>query len=393
MNNFYKITQQVFFDLSTWLLHPDKYSSEQLSRLQNEEAYLPIISLAHQYWLVGPLTNRLKSADVWRKLPEKLQSYLIDIEKLYLNRINAIKAETIFVSQLLVDANIKVVVIKGAASIFNGVADPISNRYMKDIDILVPEQLQQKAYNILRKNGYKKDINYFDVNASDAHHAPPLLKNNICYIELHRWVVAKHLKKVLETDNVWITTVPLHLTDELIVEQLNPTNQVILSIVHSEIQNGGFDQKHIDLHQMFNLLTIVQHFFGKINWQLVKHCFEKSNQEDVLTTTLYVLYRLFELETPITNKQSIYAQKHFDECLRRYVKNQGRNSGFSVIMEQLYGYKSRNINLMYGKKGILGYPIGVMKHLFFHFRKVFSSPHIKSYVLRVINKRQHSDVS
>lgn len=386
MNSYHRISQQDFFDLSTWLLHPDKYSSEQLSRLQNEAAYLSLISLAHQYWLVGVLTNRLKSADVWRKLPDKLQSYLVDIEKLYFNRINAIKAETIFVSKLLVDASINVVVMKGAASLFNGVADPISNRYMKDIDILVPEQLQQKAYQILRENGYEKDISYFDVNALDAHHAPPLLKNNICYVELHRWVVAKHLKKVLDTDNVWITAVPLHLTDELVVKQLSPTNQVILSIVHSEIQNGGFDQKHIDLHQMFNLLTIVEHFYDEIDWQIVKHFFEKSKQETILTTALYILYRLFHLETPITNNQNIQAQKHFDKCLRRYVKNQGRNSSFRVIMEQLYGYKRRNINLMYGKCGVFGYPIGVVKHLYFHFRKVFSFHHVKLYILRVINK-------
>ena len=69
-----KITQQTFYDLSTWLTHPNKYSQDQLSRLLNEEKYLPLITLAHEYWLVGALTNQLKSANVWNKLSSELKA-------------------------------------------------------------------------------------------------------------------------------------------------------------------------------------------------------------------------------------------------------------------------------------------------------------------------------
>jgi hypothetical protein len=381
-----KITKQTFYDLATWIIHPEQYSADQLTRLQSEDECLPLLSLAHQYWLIGLFTNQLKTANVWNKLSDNFKNYLLDIEVIYLNRIDAIKTETIHVSRLLSDANINVTVMKGAASLFNGVADPISNRYMKDIDLLVAEDEQQKAYSLLKQHGYEKDAAYFDVNAVDAHHAPPLLKENLCYIELHRWVLAKHLDKVLDTDDVWKKSISLNIEDGLTVNQLSPTHQVVHCITHSEIQNGGYDQYHIDLHQLFNLYSIIMHFSDQIDWDDVQQHFEKSGQKEILSTILYAEYSLLKLLTPLTDTANELAKIRFEKSLSRYENNQGVVTGFSVIMEQLYGYKRRNIQLMYGKRTHFTYSTGVIKHVYYHLRKVFNSHHIKLYVSRMMNK-------
>jgi len=381
-----KVTRQTFDDLATWLIHPDEYSTEQLLRLQSEDQCLPLMSLAHQYWLIGVLTNQLKNAKVWGKLPDNFKCYLLDIETIYFNRIDAIKKETLHVCQLLSGANIDVVVMKGAASLFNGVAEPISNRYMKDIDLLVPEKEQPKAYELMQQNGYEKDSTYFEINAFDAHHAPPLLKNDLCYIELHRWVLAKHLKQVLDTDEVWKASVPLNLTDVLQVNQLSPTHQVIHSIAHSEIQNGGYDQCDIDLHQLVNLYSIVKRFSDDIDWDVVQQYFNNSNQEEVLTAILYTGFALLKLDTPLTDKANEAAKNHHEKCLQRYEKHQGVISGFSVIMEQLYSYKRRNIHLMYGRRDRLSYIKGIIKHIYYHLRKILNSHHVKLYISRIMNK-------
>ena len=315
-----------------------------------------------------------------------MQGYLSDVESLYYERIKAIKIETVHVCRLLKANNIDVIVMKGAATLFNGVADPISNRYMKDIDLLVPEAMQAKAYELLKNDGYLEDSAYFEFHIQDAHHAPPIVKNNLCYVELHRWLLMKHLNKILPTDDAWHQAIALKISEDLEVKQLNPTHQVVLSIAHSEIQNGGFDLYHLDLHQLMNLCSIVTYFEGKIDWVAVSKYFSQSGQEIILNTTLYSVFKLFKVETPITNYNDTAAKNRFEKCFSSYIKRQGRDTITSVLMEQVASYKKRNILLMYGGVGGLGYIVGVCKHIKFQGIKVLNGRHLKLYLLRLVGR-------
>lgn len=378
------IDRQTFCDLTLWLINPDEHSAEQLKRLCDEELCLPLMSLANQYWLIGVLTHSLKNSDVWGVLPEQLRGYLLEVETLYENRNKQIEVEVVEVCALLDNENIDVILMKGAASLFNGATQPISKRYMKDIDLLIPEDQQQKAYELLKRNGYAQDADYFEINANDAHHSPPLLKNNTCYIELHRWLLVKHLNQVLETKAVWSNTQNLQLSDRLWVKELSPTHQVVLSIAHSELQNGGYDQCHIDLHQLMNLHSIVSHYKSAIDWQVVKQHFAESGQRKVLQTTLYNAYQLACIHTPITDFNDKFSKRYFNKCITRYVKRQGIESFYTVVMEQLYFYKKRNIKLTYGGDVSLWYVRGAFKQLKNHIRKVFNEHHMKLFVRRLI---------
>lgn len=380
------ITKETFSDLSTWLFAPTDYSNEQLVRLKDEELSLPLFLLANRYWLIGMLTNQLKNADIWSALPEQVQSYLFEVESLYYERIKAIKIETEYVCRLLKANDIDVIVMKGAATLFNGVAEPISNRYMKDLDILVPESMQTQAYELLCNDGYAKDLTYFELNSHDAHHAPPIVKNNVCYVELHRWLLLKHLNKILPTDDVWHKSIALKISNDIEVKQLSPTHQVVLSIIHSEIQNGGYDLYHLDLHQLVNLCSIISYFDDQIDWVSVTNYFENSGQKIILDTTLYSVFKLFKIETPITNYHDNTVKRRFEKCLSTYIKRQGADTFFSVLMEQLVSYKKRNILLMYGGAGYLDYILGVCKHIKFQCLKVLSFRHLKPYLLRVIRR-------
>lgn len=383
--NFPKVTLLTYKDLGLWLTEPNNYNNAQLKRLQDEDLCLPLISLAHRYHLIAPLMCQLRGSEAWGQLPEGLQCYLTDVADVFMERAKNLVTETIYVCKLLTNSDIDVTVMKGAACLFNGVADPISNRYMKDIDLLVPEHQQKSAEALLKNNSYEPDPLYFDVYENELAHAPPLKRNEICFVELHRWLIPKRLHKVLDTEEAWKEVKPLQLEAGLCVRQLAPTHQVILSIIHSELVNSDYDQSHIDLHQLFHLVSVVKFYQKQINWIQVEEHFQLYDLNLILKSVLYAAYDIFGLDTPITELNDIRARKHVKKCVNKYVKNQGQQSRIDILMEQLDCYKPRNIYLKYNDGGRFSYCKGIFKEVYYHYKKIVCSEHLKPYLKRLFS--------
>jgi hypothetical protein len=367
------ITEQTYLDLGTWLSAEADYSQEQLTRLQREESYLPLISLANEYWLTGPLANQLQKAEFWLVLPVQLRSYLLELEKLYLQRSLAMQQETMFACDILLQANIKVVILKGAASLFNGVLKPISNRFMSDIDLLVADEKQSACEQLLKLQGYYPQPDDFDLEAHGHHHAPPLIRDNaICYVELHRRALKKSISTVLQADEIWQHAIPLSLSENVHVLQLHPTHQIILSIAHSELQDSGYSDKHLDLRQLLNLQFISTCFHEQIDWQTVQQHFYRAKQSHVLTAMLYKAYRLLNLLTPITDIYDSHGKEHFEASLVLNTKNERNVSASKFISKKLAGYKREVIIDLYGDDGRFALLTGRLKHLRRHFQMLLA---------------------
>lgn len=378
-----QITQQNFFDLGVWLSDEQNYQPEQLARLQNEEFYLALISLANTHWLIAPLANKLKSSEVWLLLPNQLQEYLTELEDVFLKRSEAIKKETISVCEILTKNNIEVLILKGAASLFNGVTSPISNRFMSDIDLLVSEQQQEESFLLLTQNHYKQKNAPLDLHGKEHHHAPALIREfGICYVELHKHALKKSSQTVLNTHEVWQQASPLKLTEHLTVNQASPTQQIIITIAHSEISDNSFRDKKIELRQLLTLCQISQYYKERINWKIIKQHFTDANKLPVLHASLYSAYKWFNLITPITDTNNKAAKLHFELCLSQYIKRQGADSSFSKIKSIFLGYDKEKIHSIYGKEGVFPLFNGRIKHLTRHFKILLLSPHFKNLIKR-----------
>jgi hypothetical protein len=378
-----KIMKQTYEDLGTWLSAEAKYSQEQLARLQTEESYLPLISLANDYWLIGPLTNQLRKHDFWQALPLQLQRYLSELEKLYLQRSQAIQQETVYACDVLVRENIKVVVLKGAANLFNGVLEPISNRYMCDIDLLITEEKQSECEQQLKTHGYYPQEDDFTLEAHGHHHAPPLIREGaICFIELHRRPLKKSISSVLQAEEIWRDAIPLLLKEDLQVLQLHPTHQVILSIAHSELQDDGYSEMHMDLRQLLNLQFIASYFNEQIDWQSVQQHFSRAKQSHVLAAVLYKAYRLLNLRTPITDIDDLHSKEHFEASLAVNTEINKNVSVFTPLLKTLRGYKRNVIIDLYGDEGRFALLSGRLKHL---------NRHLRMMLVKISQKRSSPD--
>lgn len=382
-----KITEQTFIDMGMWLTHPNEYSEAQLTSLLDEDARLPLITLVNTYWLGGALHNSLKASNVWPKLDQELQEYLAELEQFYNQRNQGIKQEAIFACQLLTDANIPVVMLKGGASLFNGVFTPISNRFMTDVDLLVPEDKQQQANTVLMNAGYAVNMEDHDHASVGHHHAPALFReeDGHCCVELHRWVLKKSVSDILTTEEVWQSAQPLPLTNTLSILQMEPTQQLVLSVAHSELSHKGFENKHIDWRQLFNLYTLAKHNNENINWLNVQQHFTRCNKPESLNALTYAAYKFFNLNTPISNNQNKAAIKQIEQCTALYVKRQRSNQRFAHLLNVLKGYSKESIKVAYGEQGPMPIFTGRVKHLKRHLI-MLSKP---KYLTRFIKKVFH----
>jgi hypothetical protein len=382
------ITQQTIYDLGTWLSEEQKYTSTQLSFLQQEEHYLPLVALANDYWLIGALANKLKKSSVWSSVPVTLQNYLTELEYVYQQRSETIQQETIFSCSQLIHNNIEVLILKGAAHLFNGVASPISNRYMSDIDLMVHESKLQGSIGVLEKKGYfsQEDDDEILIKANAHHHAAPLLRHNgACYIELHRWALPLSSQQLLQTKEIWQHAIPLILADGVNVLQMHPTQQIILAIAHSEISDSAFEDQHINLRQLFNLNSLANHFAATINWSSVEEHFQRTNLTHVLYAILFSTYKIFGLMTPLTKLDDINAKDHFFKGLVRFTITQGHEPKFNYLKRVFRGYRKQTIIDVYGKNGNFPLFSGRLKHLKRHTQMVLKPRFLIRFVKRNLN--------
>ncbi|WOH38995.1 nucleotidyltransferase family protein [Thalassotalea fonticola] len=381
-----KITAQTFLDMGMWLTHPEQCSQQQLNNLLDEDARLPLISLVNTYWLGGALHNSLKDSNVWQALDQELQDYLAELEQFYNQRNQGIKEEAIYACQLLTNANIPVVMLKGGASLFNGVFNPISNRFMTDIDLLVPEELQDKANQTLMSCGYAQNIEEHDHAAVGHHHAPALFREGgHCCVELHRWVLMKSASDTLSTEEVWQNAKPLALTSTLTILQMEPTQQIVLSVAHSELSHKGYEDKHIDWRQLLNLQAIAKQYQNDINWQYVFEHFNRCKKAESLSALLYAANKYLKLTTAITCTDDKQAVSHVNTCIKQYVKRQSAHKRFSHLFTVIKGYGKESIKVSYGDDGHFPVFTGRIKRMKRHLSMLTKPKYLSRFIKKVFH--------
>ncbi|MDG1733831.1 MAG: nucleotidyltransferase family protein [Thalassotalea sp.] len=380
-----KITEQTFYDLGMWLTHPNDHNLKQLVTLKDEDARLPLIKLVNQYWLGGALYNSLKASNVWQELDEELKAYLIELNDFYQQRSEGIKQEAIFACDLLTDAQIPVVMLKGGASLFNGVFNPISSRFMTDVDLLVPEDKQQIANEILTAAGYAPKEDEHATPMAGHHHAPALFRKQggHCCVELHRWVLKKSVSDVLSTDEVWAKAIPLKLSDTLQVLQMEPNQQVVLSVAHSELSHKGYEEQHIDWRQLLNLYALILHYSNTLNWQVISEHFNRCNKPESLNALLLACAIFFKQTNALTDTDDEMSQQHIANCMAKYENRQGTYKPFAHLFAVLRGYKKESISTAYGEKGLFSISIGRLRHFKRHITMLLNPETLKRFLRRL----------
>ena len=97
---------------------------------------------------------RLKAKELTHLLPEELDTYLKEITMLNRNRNSEILSQTATLSELLKAHNIAHVFLKGAALISGNYYDDFAERMIGDIDILIPPNQLDLAFQLLKEHAF-----------------------------------------------------------------------------------------------------------------------------------------------------------------------------------------------------------------------------------------------
>lgn len=373
------IDEGTFYSLTYWISEEADNNQHEISKLNIETEFVKIVSLANQFWLVGALTHGIKNKHCWHYLPELSQDYLDEVCQVYMQRSKALVEEVNFSVQALNKHGVIPILLKGAATLFNGVSTPNYIRYMNDIDLLVKETEIKKTLNILVDTNYLLDDDNYDIDEFEHHHETPLKRaHSLCYIEVHRWHLKKSLLSMLTNEEVWAKAENIPLPNSLLARQLSFTHEVIMNIIHSELADRGYFEKFINLFQLTALYKLLKNQQENIDWPVVIEHFERVGAKNVLFTRLYAVERLFKLNIPIDIDRET-SNVFFDKCISKYLSPTKGSTIYSVLVGQLSEYSNLSIRISYNVDTFWRIQYYRLQVLFVQFRKIFSKGYIRKF--------------
>lgn len=365
-----KVTLQTVHDLATWL-SPFRFATdEQQKRLLSEQGQLSVFYLANQFWLMGALVNKLQRHSIWQEFDDLTTQYLSSMEVFYAERSDSIQREAIKVCTLFQQQDIDIILLKGAATLFNRISSPTSVRFMSDIDILVPEEQQALAVKILDDNGYLEDDVDLKIDAQGHYHATPVKHpDSVCYIEIHRAAQKTSLLTLLPTAELWDRAIPLALNEELSVKQLSPEDQIVLSIVHSQLADGGFEDKQIELRQLYDFTLLANRHNNELDWVAITERFSQSDELSAYYGLLNHANRLLGYEYPMPSQYADASTKHYTQCMSNLLQMDSEDKRVSSVLRVLKGYSKETIMDLYGSTDFVSIMKARLRHFIRHVKK------------------------
>ena len=162
---------------------------------------------------------------------------------------------------------------------------------------------------------------------------------------------------------------PQHLTQDLCVKQLCPVDQIVLSIVHSQLADGGFDEKQIELRQLYDFTTLINRHGNDVDWGKITQRFSETQDLDAYYGLLNHANRLLGYEYPIPKPYVDSSTKHYTQCMSNLLQVDGEDKRVSSVMRVLKGYSKETMMNHYGSTDFSSIMRARFKHFVRHVKK------------------------
>lgn len=227
--------------------------------------------------------------------PDEVSDFLSAILALNRERNLRIWQELETTVQLLNGIGIEPTLLKGAAYFADGVYPDLGERYLLDLDLLIPEKDLDTAFKHLAESGYSYDNT--DQFGCFRHHYPPLRRSSVP-IELHRALGLGPCLSVLPAEEVIRDARPMSFKG-LRVRLPSATHLVTHLIMHSQIQHSYNERIWPRVRAMHDFSRLQGHYRGAINWSEVERRFQTAGQLNLLRLHLLDVSEALGLKLPI----------------------------------------------------------------------------------------------
>jgi hypothetical protein len=250
---------------------------------QKSQDWDSVASAAMDESLLPLLNTRFTQLQLSPRIPPDVADFLSAVEDLNRERNDHILNEVKFAAQLLNEAGIEPILLKGVAYLALGVYPNPATRYLRDVDLLLPEMQLEKALDILVRKGFEPD--YSDQFGQFRHHRPPMRRVGSVFIEVHHCLCLSKCGSLLPASELIERSVAYDL-DGVRVRVPCPEDLFTHLIMHSQIQHPYNERIWPPLRAMYDLDLLLRRFRDVIEWRSIERRFRAAGQFGLLVLHL-----------------------------------------------------------------------------------------------------------
>ncbi len=265
--------------------------------------------------LAPALYSAVFAKGVQNLLPEQFLEYLEAMHQLNLERNAAILGQLKEIIATLASAGIPAMPLKGGAALLTGLYGNLGDRFMMDIDLLVPESRADEAVALLLTEGYIVPDSYVEMvalwkNGKAKHYAPLVREGMPVHLELHRDLFEVRDLQLLASRDVW-QTCAMGESDGLSFAAMSPSHQLLHCILHSEISHENYKLRMLDLKQMLHFAWLCRRYGTSADWREIEKFCRDNGILLPVNAFLFATGELFGVDTPLTPKDDAEVSRHF----------------------------------------------------------------------------------
>jgi hypothetical protein len=239
------------------------------------------------------------------------------------------------------------VLFKGALELTRGMPGAVDDRWMVDLDLLVPIDQMRAAQQALEGLGYEaRPGNPFH----HPHELPLARDGSPGPIELHVALGSPPVPSVLPAAEAWTQSAEISV-GEGHARALSPTHQVLYNVLHSAVQDLNHAVGGLPLRQLLALSQLVETQGHEIDWAMIGRRMEEHGLARQLRDHLWLAHRFAGMNLPDGN-QSRSSQLHEARVLASFAlgwpAHLQRNLRYAFgreMMDSLYHHRNQPLKL------------------------------------------------
>jgi hypothetical protein len=257
--------------------------------------------LAREFGLEPALWSRLQGSDLDRILPDSVSANLRETYRHNAASLAWRARQLKDVVRALNDVEVEPILIKGSRALFEAPRRQVMERYMRDLDLVVPTPHFDSAIDALRQHGYRArpgdgKSGTYEWTITKAPEPGP--------IDFHFELGPTRVTAILPT------ALAGHASERRVVDGyryrvLSPVHEMVHAVLHSELGDRAMADKQIDPRRLFNLVELLAEDAGSDAWHGACEYLGGQGRADCAGAVAGLIGELFGLaldEPPMTTR-------------------------------------------------------------------------------------------
>jgi hypothetical protein len=270
------------------------------------------IQIAAEELILPSLYTAIVRAGFVHVLPIEIDEALRAVHRLNTERNQMIWEEVLLVADSLNTAGMQPILLKGAAFLADQVYPDEGDRYLADIDLLLPSKQLEEAARVLQVRGFLVDTK--DRLGMARHHHPPLIRPGKVGIELHHRIGIGSADRVLPAAAL-LSASELRILSGRRIRVPTPEHLAIHLIAHSQLHHPYVERIWPPLRALYDLRLLEKRYEGRLNWNAVCATFEGTGNGAIYRTHLKQARELKDSTLPVTRIKPLDGVRWFHRSL------------------------------------------------------------------------------